>query len=288
MTSTVRVNYNTLPIYDSLDKQHEFKRYGSRFPIYTWNNKILPFQYVRDTQAPAGVGTIELFDENHNLVKDLTEIMNITVNTATVGGVHVITNKGETFVGYEMPTNKRMYLKIQKTQFGGDNYIYTEKFECLDQDFIDEYALVLEWWNKSNYTTQNGTIYYTGDYRNVMILDSEIGKSQLKYQETVSQRLGYDFPLSQFFYKEYKTVATMIEEQVDAFGFAKISDYFRATYQGLVYDFNSVVFTQEWTKSGDYAIIDMEMKVNVAAKKAIATPLHGDYNDDFNDDFDNL
>lgn len=281
-------NLSVLPFYTDINQQNHRLSYafGAIYPLFAPANFLLPFQITRATRGNA-ISRVGLYDKNGALVQDITQYMKDV-------GLQVVRFSN---LGYDIivfPAN----LPLPTNMFDGVYYLrlsdgvqtwYSEMFTIV-QD-VKPY-LKIEWWDAENFVFDSGQIVYQNPaFKNVLYLNTELGKPEYQFNEEVETRDGYFFPEKQISEKTYKCTTLAPEYLCDVMRFIRMADYVRITDKyGRIYNADSFLITPKWQTQGDLASVEIEFETNTVAKKigrGYTMQNKGDFNADFNNDFNN-
>lgn len=281
-------NISVLPFYPQISEQNHRKSYayGQIYPLFAPANFLLPFQIIRNTRTNS-VTSVILYDKTGAQVADITSLANDA-------GLQIVKF---TSLGYDVivyPAN----LPLALNQADGIYYLklsdgvqtwYSEMFTAV-QD-VSPY-LKIQWWDKENLVLDAGQIVYSDPaYKNVLYLNTELGKPDYSFDEDGEDRDGYFFPEKQISSKTYKCTILAPEYLCDAMRLIRLSDYVLVTDKyGIDYDCDTFLITPKWQEQGNLASVEIEFTTNTIAKKngkAYLISQKGDYNIDYNGDYNN-
>lgn len=281
-------NFSVLPWYTSIDRQNhrKFYAYGNIYPLITPANYFLPFQIMRKTRSNS-ITSVELYKKDGTLVSDITQYAEDT-------GLEIVKFAND---GYDVIVYPGT-LPMPLTQFDGMYYAtlsdgvqtwYSEIFTVV-QD-VSPY-LKIEWYDKENAIFDAGIIVYDNPkFKNVLYLNTELGKPEYTFEEDGETRDGYFFPERQISEKTYKCTILAPEYLCDVMRFIRMSDYVFVTDKyGGKYRCDTFLITPKWETQGDLASVEIEFDTATVVKKigrGYFISQHGDYNEDFNDDYNN-
>ena len=281
-------NLSVLPFYTDINQQNHRLSYafGAIYPLFAPANFLLPFQIMRATRGNA-ISRVRLYDKNGALVQDITQYMKDV-------GLQIVrfSNLGYDIIvfpaNFPLPTNMFdgvYYLTLSD----GVQTWYSEMFTVV-QD-VKPY-LKIEWWDAENFVFDSGQIIYQNPaFKNVLYLNTELGKPEYQFNEEVETRDGYFFPEKQISEKTYKCTTLAPEYLCDVMRFIRMADYVRITDKyGRIYNADSFLITPKWQTQGDLASVEIEFETNTVAKKigrGLIMQTKGDFNKDFNNDFNN-
>lgn len=174
----------------------------------------------------------------------------------TIGGKDYIVHKGEEIAFLEGFTDK-MYLELSD---GIDTW-YSAYFGFCEP------CMRIEWYDVEDFLFDAGAIAYSDGYKNEMFFDAEIGMPEYEFEEEVTERNGYQFPISQISYKKYKFTILVPEEVCDVMRFIRLSDHIRISTKNDTYEATSFLMTPTWAEQGYLAEVACEFTTDTVAKK---------------------
>lgn len=281
-------NFSVLPWYTSINEQNHRKSYayGQIYPLITPANYFLPFQIMRATRSDV-VSSVKLYYKTGELVADITQYVNDT-------GLEIVKFPGKYYDVIVYPG----ILPMPLNQFDGIYYAtlsdgqqtwYSEMFTVV-QD-VSPY-LKIEWYDIENAVFDAGTIVYKDTkFKNVLYLNTELGKPEYKFEEDGETRDGYFFPEKQISEKTYNCTILAPEYLCDVMRFIRMSDYVFVTDRyGAKYQCDTFLITPKWQTQGDLASVEIEFDTQTVVKKigrGFIIAQRGDFNNDFNNDYNN-
>lgn len=280
-------NLSVLPWYENIMMQNHRRSYayGAVYPLFTPAMTVLPFQVVRPTRANA-IQSVLLYRLNGQLVGNITARLIET-------GLTVIPFAS---LGYDVIVYYGL-LPVLDVQYDGQYYAvmtdgvqtwYSEVWTVVQN--VSPY-LKIEWYNKENVAYEGGQIVYEQTtFRNILYLDTELGKPEYQFEEEGEQRDGFFFPEKQLSEKVYKCHILAPEYLCDCMRLIRMADYVRVTDKyGCKYNCDTFLITPEWQEQGDIASVEIEFQTNTVVKRignGFTIP-SGDFNDDYNNDYNN-
>lgn len=157
--------------------------------------------------------------------------------------------------GYEPA--RRMYIKLTD----GTNTFYSAYFTWCNS------CLSIEWYDKADLLFRDGQICYSSGFKNKMYFDAELGMPSYEFEEEVSERNGYSYPLSQVSYKKYKFNILAPEEVCDVMRLIRLSDVVTIKSGDDEYSATSFLMTPTWQEQGYLANIECEFATDTMVKK---------------------
>lgn len=276
-----------LKFYDSLDKQERYKSYayGHISPVIMPHSKILPFQFVLNNSSEQ-ITSIYIYYASTNTLAIQTNILQALVEAGltqkSINGFNVLLYPG-TFHLQGIPYEGEYYLKMQ-TSIGS---IYYSEVFCFT-NALDEY-IEIEYWNKeTGFKLSNGIVTFVDNFHFKILLKSELGKPEYKFEEETTNRLGYSFIESQISKKIYKFNAVLPECICDALRLVRLCSNKKLTCKDEVYDMLTFEMDVDWLEQGDLADVKCEFEidnviVNLGGFRHI--PVGGEFNEDYSDDY---
>lgn len=285
---TLNNNTSVLPFYRNINEQNHRKSYayGAIYPLFAPADRLLPFQIMRATRTN-GITSVKLYDKTGAEVADITQKMQET-------GLQIVRFESR---GYDVIVYPAI-LPMPINQFDGIYYLtitdgvdtwYSEMFTAV-QD-VSCY-LKIEWYDVENLMFDAGTIVYQNPtFRNVLYLNTELGKPEYGFTDEGEDRDGYFFPIKQISEKTYKCVILAPEYLCDVMRFIRMADIVKVTDRyGRVYDCDTFLITPTWQTQGNLASVEIEFQTDTVVKKigrGYIDRFGGDFNEDFNADFSN-
>lgn len=277
-----------LMFYDSVSKQNHRKSYahGNIAPLITEPYKIPSFQFViPDTTAVSGIQSIQLYDAKTDDVRQaglLPYLSDAGLRISEFEGYKVVIFNGI------MPItilDKEGYFYLEITFNNAERY-FSEVF-CVVAN-TSEYA-ELEYWNESgSFSVEEGVIAFPPNFHFKLLLKTEIGKPEYKYEEESTKRLGYVFIESQVSKKVYNFNTILPEFICDALRLVRLCDNKIIRSKGDEYKAISFEMEADWQTQGDLASVTCSFETdNVIVNFGGFTPemKGGDFNNDYNNDF---
>lgn len=182
--------------------------------------------------------------------------LSLAFSYVTIEGKDYIVHKGEEIARSEGFTAK-MYLELSD---GIDTW-YSAYFGFCEP------CMKIEWYDVDDFLFDAGAIAYSDGYKNEMFFDAEIGMPEYEFEEEVTERNGYQFPISQISYKKYKFTILVPEEVCDVMRFIRLSDHIRISTKNDTYEATSFLMTPTWAEQGYLAEVACEFTTDTVAKK---------------------
>ena len=280
----VNNNLSPIPFYDNLEMQNHRRDYsfGQIYDLVIKGNMLIPFQAIVDSSVQS-IEKVELYYVNGALYADITE--HIKEN-----GLSIIQYPYFCVIRY--PGNLPLvdiraegrYFIVMRTNAG---YIYSDIFTVSNK--VNSF-LQLEYWNNNNFGLKNGIVDFSDAFKFRVYLPTQIGKPEYKFEEEVTERMGYSFVESQVSKKIYEFTFLAPEYLCDALRIVRLCENKTITSGNLIYDMTTFSMGVSWEEQGDLAAVECEFETdtviaNVGGYEPV--PLGGDYNIDYNSDFNN-
>lgn len=254
----IRSNYSVLPWYTKLSQQNHrnFYAYGRAYALYTGINQVPPFQLVR-AKTGAQIDYFKIVNFKTGVETDVTSAIivsgltvyegtdyDIIIYPATVGiGSSTLFEEG----GY--------YAKMSD----GSNIWYSDVFAMSSR--VDQ-MIKVQFCHAQDMSYTGGLIRYEDGFKNYVYVNSTIGKPNFEYEEEVTTRNGYTFPLQQTSWKSHQFDFAAPEYLADLFRLIKLHDYVTIYNQDITFECDEFTPTTEWQEQGDLAIINCEFKTD--------------------------
>lgn len=277
----VNNNISPLAFYDDIALQNHRKSYafGQVFPLITYKNYLLPFQFV--VSAPFSVIThVWVLDYNDPSRKiDITDdIIDAGLIIKTVGAYTLVEYPAVMSLNTFMPEG--LYYIDLGTSIG-KNY-YSEVF-CVKNKVDD--CILLEWNNSYNIEMADGVIDFES-FTFRCYLQTQIGRPEYTFEEVTTERLGYSFVESQVSKKIYKFTFLAPEYLCDALRIIRLCNTRRITQGQNVYRPTLFSIEPKWQEQGDIAVVEAEFETSTVIANLGGYSTNKDFNNDFNNDFD--
>ena len=262
-----------LPFYDNLDQQHQYKPYafGAIYPLFASAKLLIPFQFKIQHIDDFALLEQDKFIERISLVDARTK-SSISIYDAISQYIQRYTEQDIDYIVYTADTalsknlaEGQYYLYIK---FVDGQEAYSEVITIVND--IDRY-LKISWWDEEDLTFDSGKIIYENpSFRNILYLDTDIGKPEYKFEEDGKERDGYFFAEKQLSEKVYKFVFIAPEYVCDAIRFIRLSDNIVISKSHDTYNVDSFLAEVNWQDQGDLANVDVEFRTGTVVKKIAA------------------
>lgn len=277
----VNNNISPLAFYDDIALQNHRKSYafGQVFPLITYKNYLLPFQFIANT-ASKEISKVLIWDYDSNANFDITQgIVDAGLIIKSISDFTVI----EYPALFPINAISGEGLKYLTIQIGTSMY-YSEVF-CVKNNVDD--CILLEWDNSYNFDMPNGVIDFQ-DFSFKCYLQTQIGRPEYSFEEEATERLGYSFVENQVSKKTYKFTFLAPEYLCDALRIVRLCNNKRITQGNEIYDLTSFSMEAKWQEQGDLASVEAEFDTatviaNLGGYTLVSSKT--DFNNDFNDDF---
>lgn len=283
----VNNNISPLPFYDDISLQNHRKdyAYGNIYPLLSFSNVLLPFQFITDS-AIRGFSYVRLFYFDNP--SKYIDIKNSMVET----GLKVTIHEGFSLWKYPgvLPINEikhegRYYISIL-TNTG--KWLYSDVFTVTNK--VDG-CLLLKYSNSYNLKLSNGIIDFSDGFEFKCYLQTQIGKPEYSFEEEATERMGYSFIESQVSKKIYKFSFIAPEYLCDALRIVRLCDYKHIISGNQEYSLTAFNIKPTWEDQGDLASVECSFETDTVIASLggyrPSTAKNGDFNLDFNSDFKN-
>lgn len=285
MIQTANNNLSVLPWYTSLEEQNHHKSYafGQIYPLISPTDRLLPFQIMRTNGSNNNLSHCKIYDINGKEVADITAaILETGFYIKKFTDFDILINVGLLPLGIRL-LEGMYYAEISD----GIQTWYSEVFTVL-RDMSR--CIKLEWWDDEDLKFDAGAIAYTAPkFKNILYVQSELGKPEYSFEEEGETRDGYFFPELQISEKTYKFTFIAPEYLCDVLRLVRLSDHKIITDKyGHIYDCDTLSFEVEWQEQGDLAAINAEFQTATVVKKigkGVMLGVGGDFDNDFNKSF---
>ena len=279
-------NLSPLPFYESEEQQNHRKSYayGAIYNLFAPADVLLPFQIIRKHRDEEVTG-VKLYRRDGSLFADITE--DVKSAGLTVVNMEEYDYDVIVYPAYlPLAVNMEIGVFYMELTDGVQTWV-SEMFTSVST--TNGYVRV-EWWDNEDFVFDGGCIVYQGvRYRNVLYLNTQIGKPEYKFEEEGENRDGYFFPEKQISEKVYKFTFAAPEYLCDAMRFIRMADNVLITDEiGREYDCDTFLITVKWQTQGDIASVEAEFETATVAKKignVYREETKGSFNNDFNRDY---
>ena len=257
-------------------QEQDFRKwwaYGEKYPNRMPSDYLVPFfinlPEVVDPSASWDISRIEFYDICDTLITgSYASKLQSNGLVATIED-----NKASLvyFAKHTTPINlpKGMYYIVIHMFQDGDPYLfYSDVFTVGDENLVK-----VEWWNEENLDFEGGIVPYAwanGNtyFKNVLYLDTEIGKPTYNFTEEGEERNGHFFPTKQISEKSYNFGFVAPEHLCDVMRLIRMADVVRITDKlGMVYNVEQFEMDVNWMEQGHYAEVGCAFQTDTVVKK---------------------
>lgn len=262
--------------------------YGEVYPLYTPLGSVPPFQIIRvHNSATVSTATLHLPDGTQKAnIKSALDGSGLKVQQYAQSGYDIVIFPS--IAPMAITTEEgRYYIRLSMSD--GTVY-YSDIFTVTG---ITGGLLAIQWYDFKDLVMDNGRIAYTDangvqNYRNILYLNTQLGKPEYTFEEEGEQRDGYFFLEKIISEKTYKCVILASEYLCDVMRFIRMSDVvFIRDQFGNTYRADTFLINPTWQDQGDVASVEIEFTCDTVAKKiGRGVEVLGEFNDDYNNDYD--
>lgn len=274
-------NMSPLAFYMDLNKQDHRRDYshGKIFPLVSPINIVPPFQFIASSTI---IDYVKIINLSTGSIQDITgDLISLGLTSNVLSGYNVIKYPGVLPIA-SLLDEGTYYLEIA---IDGIKW-YSEVFALISN--LDNY-LKLEYHDSENFYFENGVIDFSGGFRFIVYLDTQLGRPDYIFKEEVEERDGRRFYESQVSEKIFRCTFLATEYLLDALRLVRMVDYVTIINRGDEYEVDDILLTVKWLDVNHLASVDAEIRNGTILKKIgkgfPATTQGGDFNDDFNNDF---
>ena len=283
-------NFSPLPFYTQKDEMNHNRSYayGEVYPLYTPLGSVPPFQIIRGHNgATVSAATLHLPDgTSKGSIKSALEGSGLKVQQYATSGYDIVIFPSLAPMAITSEEG-RFYIRLEMS----DGVVYYS--DIFTVTGITGGLLAIQWYDFHDLVMDNGRIAYTDadgmrNYKNLLYLNTQLGKPEYSFEEEGEQRDGYFFLEKIISEKKYKCVILASEYLCDVMRFIRLSDVVLIRDQfGNTYRADTFLINPKWEEQGDVASVEIEFTCDTVAKKIARTyEVLGDYNDDYNNDYD--
>ena len=251
-------NLSVLPFWASIDEQSHRRpyAYGDVYPLYVPVGQLPTWQIC---VASGSLSSVSLYKKDGTYVT--------SVNTSSVGSKSV----GDYLVYYHLGWTTSIYSGEGQYYLAvtiGNVTYYSDVFTAVAD--ITPYLKVL-WWDDEDFVMDGGAIAYflgTTYFKNVVYLNTQLGKPEYEYEEEGAKRDGLFFPEKMISEKTYKFNFLANEPLCVVMRFARMADHVEVTDRySTKYTCDTFLITPKWETQGNLASVDAEFQTNMVAKR---------------------
>lgn len=253
------INGGVLKWLEKESDQHFYKSYfhGVVKPLYHTMN-VPPFQLYRPHTD--GQGAINLF----KLINRETGTETVITSEIYLAGLSV-----EVFTGYDLIIYPST-MPIPGLLLEGTYYAYMRDVngnEWESETFVmkrDVSRMVkIVFCHGEDFSLPTGHISYDNGYKNILYLKSQVGKPSYEYEEEIEKREGYNFPLSQLTYKQFKFETHLPEYIIDVARLIRLHDFVTIYDRGETYTVDEFILdSPNWLQQGHVARCNFEFRTD--------------------------
>lgn len=276
-------NLSVLPFYSDVIKQNHRKDYafGEMYPLFTPNQKILPFQIIRNHTTDT-LSSVLLKDKYGVTIADISSQLianGLTIIPYEAFGYDIIMYPSELPITTTTPEGQ-YYLILSDTT----NTWYSEIFTIVNS--VSDY-LKISYKNGTNLVFDGGRIDFSNSFVFNIYLPTQLGRPEYEFEEQLEKRDGFQFIEKQISEKTYRFNFLAPEFLLDAMRIIRMMDYVEITNKGELYNVDQFLITPKWQSGGYLASVEAEFQCNTVIKKIGMSSGEdiGDFNSDFNEDF---
>lgn len=273
-------NFSVLPFYTSLaDQYHRLSySYGSLYKLLVSNITLIPFQIPCDKPTSSSgyyeIDSVKLYNKYDSLIKTCTNLFKnagLTIYKSDFIDKWIILFPGTSNINLGVEDGQ-YYISIE----AGGRVFYSDIFTLANT----RNCLAIKWWDNEDFIIKNSGITYSSSFKNILYLDTQIGRPEYSYEEEGSTRDGYFFAEKQLSEKTYKFSFVAPEYLCDAIRLIRLSDNITINItEQTSYDCDNFIAEIEWQEQGDLAAVNVEFKTGTIIKKI--APGFNDYNVDY-------
>jgi len=275
-------NFSVLPWYSSLQQQHHRKKYayGQVYTLPVSTNRLIPFQVLlpKINEPSISSYSIQIYDLDDNKVggNRINSFISsgLALYSTNFSDYSALVYTATNDLDFALPFGQ-YYFEISDgaTKWYSDVFTVTDISSCVK----------VEWWDSHDFIMDQGVIFYGGNFRNILYIDTQIGRPKYTYEEEGDDRDGIFFAEKQISEKVYNFNFLGPEFICDVTRFIRLSDNVLISDENGVYNCTNIVIEVDWLEQGDLAVLSTEFKVGTVAKKI--APGFDDYDEGYNDDY---
>ena len=250
-------NLSPLAFHENVNEQaHRMPyAYGEVFPLLYPNGILPPYQVI--VPGGAALRGCTLCDENGKVLQNIdTDIFGKTGD-----GYKVMYSKIRQITGY--PDGRYMIVLTVNNSGTIVNY-YSDLFTWSNNLAG---CVQLVWYNSENIEFDGGMICYENNYKNILYLNTEIGKPTYEFEEEGEERDGLFFASKQISSKKYNMTFLANEALCDVLRTVRLTDSIGILDQyGRTYRLTNFLITVKWQTQGDLASLEAEFETDTIIK----------------------
>lgn len=287
-------NSSVIPFYDSRNEQsfRLWYSFGEKYPLFVPRDYLVPFFHIVPHIEGATImdavfyqvccneepktGTGDFSNDFSNDFEVLGDSNKTFHQILTSNGLSIIRNSDYDIISYHAVNaeslnlrNGVFYLAITYGTSANHKTYYSDLFFVGDMSNL----VKVEWWCEENLPLDKAYIPYNVAFKSryfkqVMYVDTTIGKPDYVFTEEGEERDGYFFPMKQISEKEYHFGFLAPEFLCDAMRLIRLSDAVRVTDQfGRIYNVEHFETESNWTEQGYLAEVSCTFQTDTIVKK---------------------
>lgn len=287
------IQYNTIsviPFYTDINEQNHRRSYayGDIYPLFVPAGQMLPFQLLTISVQGHHFGYLHLMNLKGEMVLDLSrqvEEGGLRITQFPDDGYDIIMYPGIMPLALDVQEG-RYYMELASTA----GVFYSEVITIVGD--IKPF-LKVEWCMLHDLISYGWRIQYdNGEYqfKNIVYLNTQLGKPDYEFEETGESRDGWFFPEKMISEKTYKFQFLASEFLCDVMRFVRMADEAQVTDRyGRTYRCDQFVMDVKWQDQGNLASVNAEFQTDTVAKsigRGLPPADLGAFNDDYNNDYD--
>lgn len=215
------------------------------------------FYQAQPSATPKGIESIMVKSADDDEELFSISVSDVSVVADSLGVYDYIICKGLSDVVSTYDGVRRMYIELTD----GINTFYSAYFTWKNP------CMSIEWYDKTDLVFKDGQICYSQGFKNKMYFNAELGMPNYEFEEEVTERNGYSYPLSQVSYKKYKFTLLVPEEVCDVMRLIRLSDVVTIKCGDEEYSATSFLMTPTWQEQGYLASVECEFATDTMVKK---------------------
>lgn len=255
-------NYSVLPWYDAVSRQQHRKSYaqGQIWPLYTRNKRLPPFQVIKTTALTTAPTVLNLISLETGFSTDI-------LATALSNGLLL-----ESFTGYDVISytgGEDLDITTPQGQYyaemsDGTNTWYSEVFFIVHD--LSQFVQV-NFWHDEPFIIPGGHISYTEPFSNFLYLKTEINRPEYPYEEELSERDGYKFPIYSASKKVFRFTALLPEYMIDVVRLIQQHHFVTIVQFGITYNVDYIrINPTGWVQIGHLNNVEFEFETDTVVQ----------------------
>lgn len=286
----MRLNNNSvLQIFEGVGSnkyQHHKKwySYGSKNPLLVPDRTLPAFQIIGMTTGTLVDVSLKRIETNQTF-----NLFNALGNPSGLPGLSLVQTSATLWNVVYVPTAQftqatpvgeyEIYISA-----GGKNW-ESERFRIVED--VSNMVL-LEWWHNSDFSVQDGVIYYgtNGAFKNSLYVNTILAFPRWETVDTVDDRDAIIFPIHQTWKKAFYIDILTTQAIADCITKIGLHHNKYVIYQGESYRIIYFVpGTPTWEPAGDLCKIECRLELGMSTQLSGDAVNLAEFNDDFGDDF---